>query len=110
MQSEEAGMAVNWDAYYERVNSTKSTIFPLVIQQAFVVWSYLTHNWEGMNGTYLGRFMQGIHEIMNILEVEDQKTVLQFVQRIDSYYAKETNERAQKQRKAAERKKSAPRT
>lgn len=62
-----------------------------------------------MNGTYLGRFMQGAQEIMSILEVEEQKTVLEFVQKIDAYYAKETNNKSQKQRKAAERKNSVSR-
>lgn len=109
LQSEEAGMSVNWDAYYARVDESRSTVFPLVIQQAFVVWNYLTPNWEGMNGTYLGRFMQGIQEIMDILGIEEQKEVLEFVHKIDAYYAKETNDKAQKQRKATERKNSVSR-
>jgi len=108
-QSEKAGLSVNWEAYWEKVNETSDTIFPLTIQVAFVVWSYLSPNWEGMGGTYLGRFMQGVQDIMNILQVDDQKIVLEFVQKIDSYYAKEVNDKADKKRKAAERKSSVPR-
>ena len=99
-------MSVNWDNYYKQLEEKTSKVFPVIIQQAFTVWSYLTPNWEGMGGTYLGRFMQGVQEIMNLLEIEEQKIVLEFVQRIDSYYAKEVNDKADKQRKAAERKNS----
>lgn len=53
--------------------------------------------------------MQGVQDIMNILQVDDQKIVLEFVQKIDLYYAKEVNDKADKKRKAAERKSSVPR-
>jgi len=108
-QMEEQGMKVDWEAYYKQVEASQDIIFPLVIQQAFVVWGYLTPNWEGMGGTYLGRFMQGVQEIMNLLEIEEQKIVLQFVQKIDSYYAKEVNDKAEKKRKEIERKNSVKR-
>ena len=103
---EEQGMTPNWEAYYKRLEESQNTVFPYIIQQAFLVWTYLTPNWEGMGGTYLGRFMQGVQDIMNTLEIDDQKTVLEFVQKIDSYYAKEVNDKAAKERKAMERKNS----
>jgi len=99
-------MKVDWDNYHKRIEENNGIIFPMTIQQAFQVWSYLTPNWEGMGGTYLGRFMQGVQEIMNLLEIEEQKIVLQFVQKIDGYYAKAVNDKADKERKAAERKSS----
>jgi len=99
-------MKVDWDNYHKRVEEANNVIFPWTIQQAFVVWGYLTPNWEGMGGTYLGRFMQGVQEIMNLLEIEEQKIVLEYVQKIDSYYSKEVNEKAAKERKEAERKNS----
>ena len=106
---EEQGLNPNWDNYYKRLEETKNVQFPIIIEQAFTVWNYLTPNWEGMGGTYLGRFMQGVQELMNILEIEEQKRVLEFVAKIDSYYAKEVNDKAAKERKAAERKGSATR-
>lgn len=105
-QMEEQGMKVDWEAYYKQVEASQDIVFPIVIQHAFVVWNYLTPNWEGMGGTYLGRFMQGVQEIMNLLEIEDQKIVLEFVQKIDSYFAKEVNDKAEKKRKEMERKNS----
>ena len=105
-QMEEQGMKVDWEAYYKQVDESSDTVFPLVIQQAFLVWNYLTPNWEGMGGTYLGRFMQGVQEIMNIFEIEEPKIVLEFVQKIDSYFAKEVNDKAEKKRKEMERKNS----
>ena len=101
-------MKVDWDNYHKRIEENNGIVFPMTIQQAFQVWSYLTPNWEGMGGTYLGRFFQGIQEVMNILGIEDQKTVLEFVQLIDSYYAKAVNDKAAKERKAMERKHSTP--
>lgn len=71
-----------------------------------MVWGALTPNWEGMNGTYLGRFMHGASEIMELYGIEDKKIVFEFVQKIDGYYGKEVNDKADKQRKAAERKSS----
>ena len=103
---EENGLKADWDTYYKRIEENTSKVFPYIIQQAFQVWGYLNPNWEGMGGTYLGRFMQGVQEIMNLLQIEEQKIVLEFVQKIDSYYAKEVNDKADKQRKALERKNS----
>ena len=106
VQMEENGMKVDWDNYHKRIEENNGIVFPWTIQQAFQVWSYLTPNWEGMGGTYLGRFMQGVQELMNLLQIEEQKIVLQFVQKIDGYYAKTVNDKADKERKAAERKSS----
>jgi len=107
-QSEENGITVDWDTYYKRLEDedTSSPIFPITIQNAFIVWNYLTPNWEGMGGTYLGKFMQGIKEIMDVLEIEDQKITLEFVQKIDGLYGKMVNDKLASDRKAAERKNS----
>jgi len=59
-----------------------------------------------MGGTYLGKFMQGIKEIMDVLEIEDQKITLEFVQKIDGLYGKMVNDKLASDRKAAERKNS----
>jgi hypothetical protein len=58
--------------------------FPLEVQEAFEVYHYLLDVWEGLSGTYQGKNLSGLHEVMRILKVEDHKVTLQLIQVIDS--------------------------
>jgi len=92
IQMEENGMEVDWSV----LDKEEEEAWPILFQQAFDVWSYLTDQWDGMNGVYFGKQMAGIQDIMNILEIEEQREVLKIVKIIDGKYAKEVNKKQKK--------------
>lgn len=59
--------------------------FPIEVQTAFVLYSMLQDNWDGMNGVYMGKILAGIIDIFDIMEVlvADRKMMLQIIQMID---------------------------
>jgi hypothetical protein len=97
VQMEESGMEVDWS----ELDNDEGENWPIEFQQGFQVWGYLTDQWDGMSGSYFGKHMSGIQDIMNILEIEEQKEVLQIVKIIDAKYSKEVN----KKNKDAQKKK-----
>ncbi|TFH09056.1 MAG: hypothetical protein E4H07_06855 [Nitrosomonadales bacterium] len=58
--------------------------FPDDIQLAFDLYHKIQDTWEFNSGTYLGKNLTGIDGLMNILEIEDKRTALNFVLMIDS--------------------------
>ena len=89
IQMEENGMEVDWS----ELDKNEGENWPLLFQQGFSVWNSLTDQWDGMSGNYFGKQMSGIKDIMNILEIEEQKEVLKIVRIIDGKYATEVNKK-----------------
>lgn len=89
-------MEVDWEEL-DRENPPEN--FPYEIQEAFQVWSYLTDQWDGMSGSYFGKHMSGIKDIMEILEVSDRKEVFKLVKIIDGKYMKHVNKKQQAKQK-----------
>ena len=75
-------MEVDWSELDKGMGD--SAEFPATIQFAFLVWNYLTDQWDGMSGSYFGKHMSGIKDIMDILEIEEQAEVLKIVRIIDN--------------------------
>jgi len=92
IQMEENGMEVDWSV----LDKEEEEAWPILFQQAFDVWNYLTDQWDGMNGVYFGKQMAGIQDIMNILGIVEQREVLKIVKIIDGKYAKEVNKKQKK--------------
>ena len=67
--------------------------FPIEVQQAFIVYKMLRDEWEGMNGIYLGKSLNGIQEILQCCDIDAQdfKTILMLVQTIDLIRQEEIN-------------------
>jgi len=53
-----------------------------------------------MSGTYFGKQMAGIKDVMELLEVSNQKEVFKLVKIIDQKYAKHVNKKHKQQAKA----------
>lgn len=81
-------MEVDWSTLDE-----EEVVFPYEIQEAFQVWSYLTDQWDGMSGTYFGKHMAGIKDVMELLEVSNKKEIFKLVKIIDQKYAKHVNKK-----------------
>lgn len=67
--------------------------FPFEAQQALNVYRMLRDEWDAMSGTYLGKSLIGITEIMDATEVEheDRKLIVMLVRLIDSVRSEQIN-------------------
>ena len=82
--------------------------FPLEVQQALSLHSYLPDRWEGMSGHYLGKDWSALTELLNSYAIEDRKTVIFFLRFIDTFKQDAVNDKLNKQRKQQEVKIIAP--
>jgi len=72
---------------------------PLEAQQALILLNSLPDNWEGMNGTWLGKDYSGLGTIMDIYEISDRKTVFELLKVAESEMSKYYSDKA-KQRES----------
>ena len=78
--------------------------FPEEVQVAFFVFGLLPDHYEGMTGTYMGKYWDGIDYYFKLFEVEEPKQVLYFMKMYESILVSYTAEKAERKRKAEERK------
>jgi hypothetical protein len=62
---------------------------PYEAQEAYSIYLSLNDNWDSMSGTYLGKFLQGISEVMDLLGVDNKKVCLEIVLLFDNYRKEE---------------------
>jgi len=79
-------------------------IFPLEVQQSLVLHTILSDQWDGTNGSYLGKDWAPIAAHFDTFKITDRETVTYFLKIIDHLYTKVTNEEIEKTRKATEKK------
>ena len=70
---------------------------PLEVQEA------LSDRWDGMNGYYLGKDYSALDTYIEVLEIEDKKTVLYFLKHIEYHNSKNINDKIKQKRDAKER-------
>lgn len=61
------------------------------VQEAFSVYNMLTDIWDSMGGSYIGKQMAGISDIMDIMGVEDKRVCLYILSIIDRTRSKLIN-------------------
>ena len=73
------------------------TNLSLECQQALTILNALPDNWEGMNGTWLGKDYSGLRAVMDIYEVESRREVFELLKEAESilgkYYAQQSKSR-----------------
>ena len=79
-------------------------VFPEDVQYAFLIFNYMPDRWEGMSGSYMGKEWSSIDFFLNLFGIEDKKTVVFFISRIEYFRVQQLNEKMEKKRKAEERK------
>lgn len=69
--------------------------FALEVQQAFGVYRMLRDEWDTMSGSYLGKSLIGIRDLLEATEVElqDQKFIIMLVRMIDEVRSDEINKK-----------------
>ncbi len=80
------------------------SIFPLEVQEAFMLHDFLSERWDGMNGFYLGKDYSALETYIKILDIEDPKQSLYFLKHIEYYNSEKINASIKAKRDAEERK------
>lgn len=78
--------------------------FPEEVQVAFFMFSLLPDHYEGMSGTYMGKYWDGIDYYFKLYEVQDPKTLLYIMKMYEGIIVEYRAEKAEQLRKAEERK------
>ena len=78
--------------------------YPLEVQQAFLLHSYLHDQWDGMSGMYMGKDQAPLGTLLDVLEIEDKKTVLFFLKCIEDRNSEQIINKVSERQKAAQRK------
>lgn len=79
-------------------------IFPLEVQEAFMLHDFLSDKWDSMNGYYLGKDYSALETYINILDIEDAKQSLYFLKHIEYFNSEKINKNIKAKREAEERK------
>ena len=87
---------MGWEPKEEDLPQDGSNL-SLECQQALTILNALPDNWEGMNGTWLGKDYSGLSAVMDIYEVESRREVFELLKEAESmlgkYYAQQTKSR-----------------
>ena len=77
-------------------------MFPIEVQLAFLVHSFLPERWDGMSGSYLGKDWSALESILNTYNIEDRPQVTFFLKYIDVYNSQRINTEIERKRKSQE--------
>jgi|TARA_B100000085_G_scaffold140088_1_gene127637 hypothetical protein len=78
--------------------------FPEEVQVAFFMFNLLPDNYEGMSGTYMGKYWDGIEYFFKLYDVDDRKTIIYLMKMYEIKIVNYRAEKAEQKRKAQERK------
>ena len=78
-------------------------VFPLEIQEAFLVHAMLPDKWDGASGSYMGKDWAPLRDLLEIQEVEDKKTVTFFLKHVERYHTININSELKRKQDADKR-------
>lgn len=78
--------------------------FPEEVQVAFFMFSLLPDHWEGMSGTYMGKYWDGIDYFFKLHDVVNPKEILYIMKMYENEIVSYRSEQAERKRKEQERK------
>ena len=78
--------------------------FPLEVQQAMLVYRMLRDEWDGFSGTYFGKSLMGIKDILDAVEIneEDHKFIIMLIRQIDDVRSNEINSKKSAEKPASQ--------
>lgn len=71
------------------------------------MFSLLPDHYEGMSGTYMGKYWDGIDYFFKLYEIEEPRIILYFMKLYENIVVSNRAEEAERQRKAEERRSKA---
>lgn len=77
--------------------------FPLEVQQAFNAYKMLRDEWDTMSGSYLGKSLIGVKDILEATEVDlsEHKLIIMLIRIIDNVRSEEINNKKKMQEPAS---------
>ena len=78
--------------------------FPPEVQTAFFMFSLLPDHFEGMSGTYMGKYWDGIDYFFKLHDVVNPKEILYIMKMYENEIVSYRSEQAERKRKEQERK------
>lgn len=81
--------------------------FPEEVQVAFFVCNCLSDQWDGMNGSYMGKDWSEVDYVFTLYEIENPKIVYYFAKLYERLNMVHLAEKAEEKRKQQERKSQA---
>jgi len=78
--------------------------FPEEVQVAFFMFSLLPDHWEGMSGTYMGKYWDGIDYFFKLYDVEHPRITLYIMKMYERNLVEFRADKAERKRKQQERK------
>lgn len=81
-----------------------SSAFPEEVQVAFFIFSLLQDSWEGMSGSYLGKYWNEIGYFFKLYKVSNPRVILYIMKLYEGIIISYRAEESEKKRKADERK------
>lgn len=77
--------------------------FPFEVQQAFNAYRMLRDEWDTMSGSYLGKSLIGIKDVLEATEVDpsEQKFIIMLIRIIDNIRSDEINNKKKTQEPAS---------
>jgi hypothetical protein len=77
--------------------------FPLEVQQAFNAYRMLRDEWDTMSGSYLGKSLIGIKDVLEATEIDpsEQKFIIMLIRIIDNVRSEEINNKKKTQEPAS---------
>ena len=82
----------------------ETSSFPEEVQVAFFMFSLLPDHYEGMSGTYMGKYWDGIDYFFKLYEVDDVKTIIYIMKMYEAKIVNYRAEKAEAKRKQEQRK------
>ena len=77
--------------------------YPPEVQVAFLLHDLLPDRWDGMSGSYFGKDMSALDLLLETWEVDDKKTTIFFIKKIEAYNSRQINEKLKRNREASQR-------
>lgn len=77
--------------------------FPLEVQQAFNAYKMLRDEWDTMSGSYLGKSLIGVKDILEATEIDvsEHKLIIMLIRIIDNVRSEEINNKKKMQEPAS---------
>ena len=81
--------------------------FPGEVQVAFFMFSLLPDQWEGMSGTYMGKYWDGIDYFFKLYEVDNPRVILYIMKLYETIIVQDRAQKSERKRKQSEQKSKA---
>lgn len=78
--------------------------FPGEVQVAFFMFGLLPDRWDGMSGSYMGKYWDGIEYFFKVYGIEDPKQTFYFMKLYENILISHKADKADQKRKADQRK------